>query len=84
MLLQRHVIANVLQSEAWLKPLMSNVDATRVHLRAAAVAHLLADGQRPDGHAPVVCRNLKLNPRRLSAAGHITAQLSGDTMMAVA
>ena len=50
MLLNRNITANLMQVDAWLDPFLTEYDRKHyiIITRAAAVPHLLADGELPD------------------------------------
>ena len=66
MLLHRNIVANLLQARAWIKPFLDPNAARSHHHAAAALSHLLADGELPDVH----------DARRRERADHQSARHS--------
>ena len=50
MLLHRNIVANLLQARAWVRPFLDAEAARDHHHAAAALSHLLADGELPRVH----------------------------------
>ena len=50
MLLHRNIVANMLQARAWVQPFLDREPARGHHHAAAALPHLLADGELPRVH----------------------------------
>ena len=50
MLPHRNIVANLLQARAWVRPFLDANGARGHHHAAAALSHLLADGELPRVH----------------------------------
>ena len=73
-LLHRNVVANILQTEAWFKPMLDKLGDKPAHrrVRAAAVSHLRADDLLHDGRAPGHDESADPEPARHSRASSST------------
>ena len=63
MLTHRNIVANMLQARAWMRPILDRQPARGDHHAAAALSHLLADGELPGVHALGGENVLITNPR---------------------